>query len=262
MAKLRKPEKRAVSKKSHDSKPYLKLAKIIMKGEGKVRVDRKKLAVEHEETHKAIARAAARVGKPPEPEPPKIEVTVRSIYYDGQFLPALCFRTPGALHVPCVVGDSVEGIRKFTVTSMQHDKSVPIQHGQGILEKPYSAERFASHLRRIAATKPISPEARTLLLPYAPDLPAVLVSPEPGSHPVAPYTTSDSEPRRPIAGGLRVGGAARSEPARTSGKELIRSLSVAAGLPPEKVRARLRVAGMRAPYVDAVACRKALGVKS
>lgn len=184
--------------------------------------------------------------KPPEPEAPKVEITVRSIYYDGQFVPSLCFRRPGQQHVPCVAGDSINGIRKFTVPLTQHDKSTILEHGYGALAAPYSPERFASHMRRIATAAPISPEARTLLLPYAPDMPA---GPSTDAPPLTVPVAALRAPKAP------------SGPSRTGGKELIRALAASSGLPPEKVRAKLRAAGMRAPYVNEAECRKALGVK-
>lgn len=193
--------------------------------------------------------------KPAEPEAPKIEITVRSVYYDGQFLPALCFRKPGALHVPCVAGDPIGGIRKFTIAAPQHDKSTVLQHGYGNLAMPYTPERFAAHMKRLAVAAPVQPEARALLLPYAPDMPhgpATAAVPEP-----------DADPQ-PVRARMQPGNGSKapSGPARTGGKELIRTLAAAAGLPPEKVRAKLRASGMRAPYVDEPACRKALGVKA
>lgn len=198
--------------------------------------------------------------KPPEPEPPKIEVTVRSIYYDGQFLPALCFRKPGALHVPCVCGDPINGIRKFTIAAQQHDKSTVLQHGYGNFAAPYSPERFATHMKRIAAAAPVAPEARTMLLPYCPDIP---------SGPAMPLYPDQEQPSDDGTGAAvrvtrKLNGARKAPagPSRTDGKELIRALAASAKLPPEKVRAKLRAAGMRAPYTDEAACRKALGVKT
>lgn len=243
MAKAKKVEKRSAPKKAAKVVPR----KVVKKEEPK-------------KTAKAVmltkpARYPERVPtKPAEPDPPKVEVTVRSVYYDGQFLPALCFRKPGALHVPCVCGDSVGGVRKFTVPASQHDKSTILQHGYGSLAAPYTPERFAGHMRRLAATAPVTPEARALLLPYAPDMPtgpapAVLPPPDDEAQPVA----------RRIAPGN--GSRAPSGPARTSGKELIRTLAAASKLPPEKVRAKLRAAGMRAPYTSEADCRKALGLK-
>jgi hypothetical protein len=294
MATAKKTEKRsapqkAAKRKTPSSEPYLKLADAIMHPDAKQgeRVS-KKLEVAHDAMKKLFAKPdpppkkskkpekltrAARAGilnprypervpeKPPEPEAPKIETSVRSIYHDGQFLPALCFRKPGTLHVPCVAGDPVGGIRKFTVPASQHDKSTILQHGYGNFSAPYTPERFANHMRRIAGAAPITPEARALLLPYCPDMPH-------GPSPVdviaqagldGPADAYEAEPAPRKLNGARK---APAGAARTSGKELIRALSVAAKLPPEKVRAKLRAAGLRAPYTDEAACRKALGVKA
>lgn len=201
--------------------------------------------------------------KEPPPEEPKIEVSVRSVYYDGQFLPALCFRKPGAQHVPCVAGTTVTGVWKFTIPVSQHDRSVVLQHGFGNFAAPYSAERFAAHMKTVATTVGIVPEARALLLPYCPDMPsgqsAQLTD-------TIAYDAAAAAQKELSGAADRVAVTARSRPpsgpARTSGKELIRVLAAASGLPPEKVRAKLRAAGMRAPYTDEAGCRKALGVKS
>lgn len=253
--------KKPVPKRKPDPEGYAKLAHAIMHGDAGGKKPAKK-----EEPTRAEKRLAARYPeripeKPPEPEAPKIEITVRSIYYDGQYLPALCFRKPGAMHVPCVAGDPVNGVRKFTVAAAQHDKSPIVQHGYGNFAAPYSPEKFAAHMRRIAAAAPITPEARTMLLPYCPDMPH-----GPAALPVAigaGAATPDDE-AQPVRSRTQPGNGSRAPagPARTSGKELIRTLAAAAKLPPEKVRAKLRAAGMRAPYTDEGACRKALGVKA
>lgn len=294
MAKVKKVEKRSTPKKAakrkpHSSDSYLKLADAIMhptkpepstavranrthKAAVKsklVKMTKPELAEESKREKAPVirgvrfeARYPERIPeKPPEPEAPKVEITVRSIYYDGQYLPALCFRKPGAMHVPCVAGDPVNGVRKFTVAAAQHDKSPIVQHGYGNFAAPYSPEKFAAHMRRIAGAAPITPEARMMLLPYCPDMPH-----GPAALPVAigagAATPDDEAPRVRVRTQPGNGSRAPAGPARTSGKELIRTLAAVAKLPPEKVRAKLRAAGMRAPYTDENACRKALGVKA
>jgi hypothetical protein len=271
LAKLKTKVKRAAPAKSTkpvpnrkpDPEGYQKLSNAIIHGRAGGLKNSKKPNVAESmlDTLKQIARYPERKPeKPPEPEPPKIDVTVRSIYYGGQYLPALCFRRPGQPHVPCVAGDTVNGIRKFTVPLTQHDKSPILEHGYGNLAAPYTPERFASHMRRIAAAAPVSPEARALLLPYAPDMPS---GPSPATGPAFVIEQAGG----PLADVYRSEPSPRSArkaatgPSRTGGKELIRSLAATSGLPPEKVRAKLRAAGMRAPYTDESACRKALGVK-
>ncbi len=255
MAKAKKVEKRSAPKKA--AKP----ARVVKDRDDPLGMKRTLREIQKSKPAKkppikvTPARYPERVPKPaPEPEQPKVEITVRSVYYDGQFLPALCFRKPGAMHVPCVCGDSVGGVRKFTIPATQHDKSTILQHGYGNFAAPYTPERFANHMRRIASAAPVTPEARALLLPYCPDMPS-------GPTPAAmPPPDDEAQPvTRRIAPGN--GSRAPSGPARTSGKELIRALAAASKLPPEKVRAKLRAAGMRAPYTDETACRKALGVK-
>lgn len=265
MAKAKKLEKRSAPKKAVKVVPkskyqegdYAKLADAIMNGipkPTKPQPPPKNAYIEK----MGKPRPTAVSKKPPEPEAPKIEITVRSVYYDGQFLPALCFRKPGAMHVPCVAGDSTTGVRKFTIPASQHDKSTVVQNGFGVLAVPYPPDLFAKNMRRIAAGAPVSPEARTLLLPYVPDMPlgpltVAVPAPDPEALPV---------PRRIASGtGSRPAAKAPSGPARTSGKELIRTLAAAAGLPPEKVRAKLRSAGMRAPYTSEADCKRALGLK-
>lgn len=271
MAKVKKVEKRNAPKKvakrkPHSSDSYLKLADAIMhpkkSGEpkdAKAEIDSPKGAPPKVKRKNAYIekmgkpRYPQRVPeKPPEPEPPKVEISVRNIYVSGTgYVPALCFRKPGALHVPCVAGDPVNGIRKFTIQAVQHDKSPIVQHGYGNFAAPYSPERFAEHMRRIAGAAPITPEARALLLPYCPDMP---LGPAPAELPAPADAAPSVRSRTQPGNGPRV----PSGPARTSGKELIRTLADASGLPPEKIRAKLRAAGMRAPYTDEAACRKAL----
>lgn len=182
---------------------------------------------------------------PPEPEAPKVEISVRRVYHEDQWTPALCFRYPGAPLVPAVVGDPIAGVRLIRVTGYHHDKCSLVPHGPG----PYPVPRFLARMRELARVA-ITPEARTLLLPHVPDIasgpdPATLPPSDPAARPVAARAPSSKAP---------VG------PSRTSGKELIRTLAEAAKLPPEKVRAKLRASGLRAPYVDEQACRKALGL--
>ena len=257
MAKARKVEKRSAPKKAAKRKPtVVKLTKPELVAESKRQKTPVLRGVKFE------ARYPERMPeKPPEPEPPKIEVSVRSVYYDGQFLPALCFRKPGALHVPCVCGDSVNGIRKFTVSASQHDKSTILEHGYGNFAAPYTPERFAGHMRRIAGAAPITPEARALLLPYCPDMP---FGPAPTLFPDREQPSDDAPDDASPAPVRKLNGARKAPagPLRTSGKELIRALAAAAKLAPEKVRAKLRAAGLRAPYTDEAACRKALGVNA
>lgn len=272
MAKAKKVEKRSAPKKAAKQSARLKFAekelnrlfkKEPAKAKRLVKMTKTELADESKRQKAPVlrgvkfeARYPERVPeKPAEPEAPKIEVSVRNVYYDGQYLPALCFRKPGALHVPCVCGDPVNGIRKFTIAAPQHDKSTVLQHGYGAFAAEYTPERFASHMRTIASAAPITPEARAMLLPYCPDMP---LGPAPAELPAPDDDTQPVRARMQPGNGSR----APSGPARTSGKELIRMLADAAKLPPEKIRAKLRAAGMRAPYTSEPECRKALGLKA
>jgi hypothetical protein len=259
MAKAKKVEKRSAPKKT--AKP----ARMTKRAKPEIKSARYPERVPDDPLGIAKSLRAIQKSKPSEPEQPKMEVSVRNIYYDGQYLPALCFRKPGAMHVPCVAGDPVNGVRKFTVAASQHDKSTVLQHGYGNFAAEYTPERFASHMRRIVGAAPITPEARALLLPYCSDMPAGPVPSElPAVSPAdvieragAGGTADAYRSPRPLNGARK----ASAGPSRTDGKELIRALAAAAKLPPEKVRAKLRAAGMRAPYTDETACRKALGVK-
>lgn len=251
MKKAKKKVKRVAPKKDAIPKPPT-MEKIVAQPGGKeLAKHSQKLRVKVE---RSKARYPERVPKA-ELEKPKILISVRNVYHDGQFLPALCFRSPGAMHIPCVAGDPVTGVYKFTINAVQHDKSTILQRGYGNFAAEYPPQVFADHMRRIAATAPVTPEARSLLLPYAPDMPTgpaglpVPAAPD-GSQPVARAIASRTGSRAPASG-----------PGRTSGKELIRALAEQSKLPPEKVRAKLRAAGLRAPYTDEAACRKALGVK-
>lgn len=270
MKKAKKKVKRvALSKK--DAKPvksrykegdYALLADAIMHPEkfekAAAEAGRKSgVTKESQKLRKKVEQAKARYPErvPKDESKPKILISVRNVYHDGQYLPALCFRSPGALHIPCVAGDPVTGVYKFTINAMQHDKSTILQRGYGNFATEYPPQVFADHMRRIAATAPITPEARTLLLPYAPDMPsgpgpATVPAPGDGSQPVARAIASRTGSRAGVSG-----------PGRTSGKDLIRALAEQTKLPPEKVRAKLRASGMRAPYVNEDECRKALGLK-
>jgi hypothetical protein len=193
---------------------------------------------------------------PPEPVKPKVEITVRTIYHDGQHVPALCFRTPEDPHVPAIIGDSVLGVRHLSITAKQCDKATPVEHGP--LKIPYPVERFTAHMKRLAASAPVTREARALLLPLVPDMPSGYTPPER----IEPQAATDpGSTDAPPARTLSKPASVRSGPSRTCGKELIRALADASKLPPEKVRAKLRSSGMRAPYTDEAACRKALGLK-
>lgn len=268
------PVPKPVPKNKPDPDGYAKLAHMIMHDTPRVEIPPpvKPQPPSKASARRLEARYPERVPeKPPEPEAPKIEISVRNVYYDGQYLPALCFRKPGALHVPCVAGDSVNGVRKFTIQAVQHDKSTILQHGYGNFAAEYSPERFASHMRRIAGAAPITPEARSMLLPYCPDMPTGPALPDPvglecdEDDDSATLGASPSGPgSQPVRARTQPGNGSRapSGPARTSGKELIRTLADAAKLPPEKVRAKLRAAGMRAPYTSEPDCRKALGLKA
>ena len=220
--------------------------------------------------------------KPLEIEPPikkahpLLTVDVRSIYYDGQYLPGLCFHSMGTPVAQVVVGSTVEGIRHFEINERHYSKSDLIEHGLGILRKPYPIELFAKHMRTLALNGvPVDDAAYGLLAPLIPDMPmpkkedpwlsadeatekavaarAARPAPSPAPKPaqLAADVTVPRMPARMLAPGAY----------RTSGKELVRELAANAKLPPEKVRAALRAAGLRAPYTDAAACRKALGIK-
>lgn len=200
----------------------------------------------------AATRYPEREPKPaPKPEEPKLQVSVRTVYYDGQHLPALCFRAADAKKVPCVIGDPVSGIRRIEIDVHAHDKAEPLVYGYGAMAAPYTPERFTLHMKKLAANAPVEAAARSLLLPYAPDFPVGRQSDA--------LAASDTETSEPST--LSAPKKPKSGPARTDGKDLIRALSAELNLPPEKLRAKLRAAGLRAPYTDESAVRKALGGK-
>jgi hypothetical protein len=224
------PLSKATSKKkrqAHSSEPYLNLAAAIM--------------------------------QKPIPEE-KTEVSVRDVYHDGQFLPALCFRKHGQPQVPALCGDQISGIRLFHIDVPTHDKSAPTMHGPSGLRAPYPVERFLAHMNKLAADgAPIASDALQQL--------ARALHPFPVARPHAIAAPPDAAERLPATGrrpdAANAPSAAVRSPNganRTDGKELIRELSRVSGLPPEKVRAKLRASGLRAPYVDPDACRKAMAV--
>lgn len=194
---------------------------------------------------------------PPKPNPDAPDVTVRTIYHDDQHLPALCFRPKTGLYAHAVIGDRVDGIRTLKISIRDHDRAELTQHGHGTLRGAYPPALFARHMHTLAHNgATVTAEARELLAPLVP-------SPLPSIAPPASPPVSAANAAAAIAADVRSRVAkAPAGPSRTSGKELIRELATESGLPPEKVRAKLRGAGLRAPYTDADACRKALGVKS
>lgn len=206
--------------------------------------------------------AAAIMQKPISPPEEKKEISVRSIYYDGQHLPALCFRTQRNL-VPCLCGNHIEGIRLFDIDLATHDRAALVMHGPSGLRTPYPVDRFLAHMNKLVADgAPISDGALQAL--------GRALHPFPVARPHAIAAATDAADRLPATGRRPDAEnaptkpvqppVARLTPNRTDGKELIRELSRVSGLPPEKVRAKLRASGLRAPYTDPAACRKAMAV--
>lgn len=192
------------------------------------------------------------VKKPKPPPPPKIDISVRTIYHDGQHLPALCFRHHEPDSAKAVIGDSIVGIRALPLGIREHDLYHPVEyHGQ-----PYPIQRFADTMLAYAkGGVPVTQDARALLKPLV-ELPETTI-PDLPSH-LQDVRSVIKRGERMLKEGIPV----RMGSLRTSGKELIKELAVKTKLPPEKVRAKLRDAGLRAPYTDSAACHKALGVKT
>lgn len=217
------------SRQSHSSEPYLKLAAAIMQKT---------------------------------PEEPKTEISVRSVYHDGQFLPALCFRLTTSKTVPCIAGDRM-GINLFEIDALTHDKAEIVMHGPESLRIPYPTDRFLAIMNKLVANGAmISSEAlaalQRALHPFPVARPHALASAAAAAStgPAAmPRPVPENAPGKPVQPP-----ASRLTPNRTDGKALIYELSRESSLPPEKVRAKLRASGLRAPYVDPVACRAAMKV--
>lgn len=195
-------------------------------------------------------------------EPPKTEISVRSVYHDGQFLPALCFRSVDKKIVPCLAGDRM-GINLFEIDVISHDKSALVMHGPESLRVPYSTDRFLAFMNKLVADgAAISTDALAAMQRALYPFPVARPHAVPARYPHdASGPATDARPDPVNAPGKPVRSAAtHTGPQRTDGKELIRELSRVSGLPPEKVRAKLRASGLRAPYVDPVACREAMKV--
>lgn len=197
------------------------------------------------------------------PEEPKTEVSVRNVYYDGHFIPALCFRVVGAKRVPCIAGDRNDGVRLFELDAIAHDKSDPVLHGPQSLRVPYPVDRFLAFMNKLVAdgaavTADALAALQRALYPFPVARPHALSSAPDAREPL-PATVAppvrENAPGKPVQPPV-----AKLSPQRTDGKQLIYDLSREFGLPVEKVRAKLRASGMRAPYVDPVACRKAMRV--
>lgn len=243
MKKAKKPVKRSAPLKA--TKPAT------------VKVNRAEIKKQNDRTHEAIARAAKATAPP---EPPKPEITVRTIYYDDQHLPALCIRPIDGLYTQAIIGDRVNGIRVVKVSVRNHDRSELTMHGAGTFREPYPVALFAKHMHTLAHNGvTIEPEARALLAPLVPSaLPAIAPPPANTLLTEPERMQRDTEAARSITTAMRK---AATGPSRTGGKELIRTLAEEYGLPPEKVRAKLRGAGLKAPYTSETECRKAMGGK-
>ncbi len=194
-------------------------------------------------------------------EEPKTEITVRNVYHDGQYLPALCFRETGANAskiVACLAGDRIEGIRVFSIDPIAHDKAAVVMHGPGEMRVPYPIERFLAFMNKLASDgAPVTGEAlqamQRALYPFPVARPHALASATAAPEP-RPATDARPGPQNAPSEPVRK----RSGANRTDGKQLIYELSREFGLPPEKVRAKLRASGLRAPYTNPDSCRKAM----
>lgn len=206
--------------------------------------------------------------EPPKPEPPKVEISVRNVYHDGQYLPALCFRNSLESIVPAISGDRM-GIKLFSVSTHAHDKAAPVLHGPSGFQVAYPVERFLAHMNKLVSdgatiTADALEAMRRLLHPFPVALPHALQAAADVAErlavaiprPVAENAPSEAVRKLP-SGPRAVSG---SKPNRTDGKQLIYELSRESGLPPEKVRAKLRLSGLSAPYTDPISCRKAMKV--
>lgn len=205
---------------------------------------------------------------------PQLDVTVRTIRHEDQFVPALCFRlSTDQSHATAIVGDRIGGIRAVRLSIREHDRADLTQHGHGTLAGPYPVALFARHMHTLAHNgATLTSEARELLTPLVPS-PLPTHSPPPDD-PLGiaatlrrvqtakprPAVQDPDPPQRPVERpkAPKTPQAALHGPSRLAGKELIRMLADEFGLPSEKVRAKLRAAGLRAPYTDEAACRKAM----
>lgn len=161
-----------------------------------------------------------------------METTVRYIptevaVVDGRSLvtgnkPALCFR--GKTHALGIVNDET-GIIPVELSLRDHDESPLVLINNRADEYPVS--KFITHLTRIMAEKPISPEALRLIKDW----------PNNGED----FDSEKIEYDEPVIKHF-----AKKKPKTTC----IASLATEYKISPQKVRKFLRSKGLHAPYVD------------
>lgn len=145
--------------------------------------------------------------------------------------PALCFR--GKTYALGIVSEE-DSINLVTLTLYDHDKSPLVQYG---IQEEYPVGKFISHMERIMADKPITPEALELMKQWP-------NNPEDFGDPVVP---DDPGPT------LRI--------RRTKKTKLLNCIALISGemgIAATKIRKFLRSKGFNAPYENEKKIRTAL----
>jgi hypothetical protein len=197
-------------------------------------------------------------------EETKTEVTIRNIYHDGQYAPALCIRTAGDRNVPCIFADVISGIRVTMLSVQTHDKSEPVMfHGA-----PYPLNRHFTYLAHTARSYPCTPEAHRILSALIPDFPPARTPEEVRATGEAELNETPRPKRRKRPNGAtppETGSDDEPEPEapktapKSGSPTIIGALCAELGLDPAKARAALRKAGLSAPYTDEEKIRSVLG---
>lgn len=161
------------------------------------------------------------------------EITIRNIHTGEQYVPMLCIREPGQKKVPCIGGDTANGIYTVETSIIDHDHATIVEYrGQ-----PYPIDRFLSLLRPITLKFGFpSGEIYTLLSS------------------IDSYYTPNS------LRGIQESEELHPDPVIDS-RGVLKSICNELKLDPVKARKRLRDSGMRAPYVDEKRIREVLGGK-
>lgn len=147
--------------------------------------------------------------------------------------PSLCFKESARKARCVVIRESEIGTVDLPLDLVEKCTIVSDPQGSDI---PYSPERFVKKVMEIG--KPLTPEARTLLQSVNGKKVPLPPNPPPKASTVART--------------------ANATPLKTAGAELIITLAAEVKLPPPKLRRFLRSQGLKAPYTDESAIRKAL----
>lgn len=182
-----------------------------------------------------MARKKIKVEVPPSPPPPTAPAFVGWLFsrMDGYEI-ALVIR--GRKWAHCIVDTAPISVHKIRIEEAKRLREVEY-HGL-----PYPIERSAKHFLKFGRAKGITERAKHLLQ-------CVIDGKydDPDESEALPAPDTQAEGRKPPI----------TRPAGESGG-IIPTLAAETGLAPGKIRAKLRSAGLSAPYTDLALCRAKL----